>query len=98
MVDQGQHDADMPTAMALVCGGWYETHKEAYNGITYLDDANAMTPPYDNSLLGLGRVHLMGIKNCEFVFKLRSPLEAGVNAKQQLEALVGEARRRRWGY
>ncbi|MAT10386.1 MAG: hypothetical protein CMM02_05185 [Rhodopirellula sp.] len=73
---------------SMVCGGWYETHKEAYNGIMHLDDANAMTPPYDSALLGLGLVHLLGIKNCEFVFKLRSPVKAGVTVQKQLEELV----------
>ena len=75
---------------SMICNGWYESHKEAYNGIMYLDDANAMTPPYDNALLGLGLVHLLGIKNCEFVFKLRSPIKAGVAVQKQLEELVSK--------
>jgi len=74
---------------SMLCNGWYERDEEAYNGIMKMPDANAMTPSYDNMLFGLGVVHLLGIKNCEFVFRLREPILAATpSVTQQLAQLV----------
>lgn len=74
---------------SMLCNGWYERDEEAYNGIMKMPDANAMTPSYDNMLFGLGVVHLFGVKNCEFVFRLREPILAGTpTVTQQLAQLA----------
>lgn len=75
---------------SMVCNGWYERDDEAYNGLLKMPDANAMTPPYESALFGLGLVHLLGIRNFEFAFRLREPVASDRTVTDQLAHLVDE--------
>ena len=82
-------------AFSMICGGWYETADDAYNGRMLLVDANRFTP--DASLIGrafygLGpaMVHLFNVYNCEFVFNLLNPLSSRTRVVDVIQQLVDE--------
>ena len=75
---------------SMICNGWYEKDDEAYNGLLKMPHANAMTPPYEDALFGLGLVHLVGIRNFEFMFRLREPVGGNTSVAAQLAQLVDE--------
>lgn len=82
-------------AFSMICGGWYETADDAYNGRMLLVDANRFTPDASavgRVFYGLGPalVHLFNVRNCEFVFNLLNPLSSKTRVVDVMQQLVDE--------
>ena len=78
-------------AFSMICGGWFESDAEAYNGVMPLHEANRFTPdasPEARAFYALGPafVHCADVRNCEFVMRQRPSF--GWSAADRMQHLV----------